>query len=259
METDAPDEPNAVRSTQTRGLMEGIAEIRAMEDFDAFARRAGYRDLPLPASTYPGAHAAATSLLKQCAGPRVSREAIVDLVTRGPAALHFDQLADGVLRNRLAEVVPPRDRQAARAALITTMTHPLWPVLPGRPADAGKVTAEEIRRNLNSKVDEIRHHYQANPQLPFPADFPNRHAVRLAAEEQAAVPIRAQQASSAPGPDHQQLQAMRFLDDRSPAAHATRPGRSLGDGARGAGAPAGPSVNRHAPSRAPSPDHGRGG
>ncbi|WP_157979547.1 hypothetical protein [Kribbella monticola] len=228
METDAPDDRNAVRSPVSKGLMEGIAEVRAVEDFDAFARRAGYPDLPMPTPTYPGAHAAATSLLNQCAGPSMSWEAMIGVVTRGPGALHFDQLADGVLRNRLAEVVPVADRQATRAALIATMTHPMWPMLPGRPQDAGRVTADEIKRSLNAKVEEIRHHYRTSPQQPFPADFPN--AARHPAEGE---PTRSLLTATPDEAERQEVGTMRFLSGQAPAAHATRAAASsLGDGSR---------------------------
>ncbi|WP_157979546.1 hypothetical protein [Kribbella monticola] len=54
----------------------------------------------------------------------------------------------------------------------------------------------------------------------------------------------------------QQGDPMRFLKDQAPAAHATRTAPSLGDGSRGAGAPSGPSLNRPAASRTPTPDRG---
>ena len=50
---------------------------------------------------------------------------------------------------------------------------------------------------------------------------------------------------------------MRFLNNQAPAAHATRTTPSLGNGARGAGSPAGPPVNRPTPTRTPTPDRGR--
>ncbi len=264
MATDAPDEPNAVRSPHSAGLMEGIAEVRTVQDFPAFARLAGHPGLALPASAYPGAHAATQNVLQQASGPAVDRLALLGEAVRGPAVMHFDQLAEGVVRNRLAEVVPYRseDRQAVRAALIGSMLHRGWPTLKDMSASTGQAVAEDIRRSLNSKVDEIRHHYQASPQLPFPADSPNQYAVRRAAErsplgstQQAPTTTGpARQPAPAPsGPDPQLAQAMRLLGGQAPAAHATRPGPSLGNEARGAGAPVSPTASRSTP----TPDRGR--
>ena len=106
MATDAPDEPNAVRSPHSAGLMEGIAEVRTVQDFPAFARLAGHPGLALPASAYPGAHAATQNVLQQASGPAVDRLALLGEAVRGPAVMHFDQLAEGVVRNRLEEGGP---------------------------------------------------------------------------------------------------------------------------------------------------------
>jgi hypothetical protein len=259
METDAPTEPNAVRGLHSQGAMEGVAELRAMNDFVPFAVSAGYNGLRLPPPARAGAYAAMDSLVTQASGPAKGRYALITEAVQGAGVMHFDQLADGVVRNRLAEVVPDRaeDRQAVRAALIPTMTHNHWPTLPDVSAETGLAVAEDIRRHLNAKVDEIRHHYQANPHQPFPADSPNQEAVRLAADSQAPSPPQANQVATPAEPDRQQVETMRFLGGQAPAAHATRAGPSLGDGARGAGAPAGPSVNRPTPTRSPRPDRGR--
>ncbi len=264
METDALDQPNAVRSPHSLGAMEGVAELRALNDFVPFSVSAGYQGLQVPPPARAGAYAAMDSLVTQASGPAMGRYALIAETVRGPGAMHFDQLADGVLRNRLAEVVPARaeDRIAVRAALIRTMTHNHWPTLPDVTAETGRVVAEDIRRNLNSKVDEIRHHYQSKPQQPFPADSPNQYAVRRAAErsplsnsQQAPDPAgSAHQPTPTPsGPDPQLAQAMRLLGGQAPAAHATRPGPSLGNGARGAGAPITPAASRSTP----TPDRGR--
>ncbi|QNE17577.1 hypothetical protein F1D05_06225 [Kribbella qitaiheensis] len=253
METDAPGQPNAVRSQHSKGIMEGVAELRTTTDFDAFADAAGYTGIALPGPQYPGPHAAVDNLITQAAGPVVSRQALIDKMAQGPGVMHFDQLADGVLRNRLAHVVPNRvdDQLAVRAALIQTMMHPHWPTLPHRSADAGELVAKDIRPGLNAKVDEIRHHYQVKPQQPFPADSPNQYAVRLAAEDS----TRAEQSTAPSEPDPRQVTTSRFLTGQAPAAHATRPSPYLGNGARGAGIPAGRSIDR--PTRTNTPDRGR--
>jgi hypothetical protein len=183
MPTDAPDEPNAVRSAHSLGLMEGIAEARTLADFPVFAARAGYSGLELPKAAYPAAHAAAADLMRQASGPRKPRGELIADAARGPAAMHFDQLADGVLRNRLHDVVPDRaeDRLAVRAALIETMVHDGWIVLTKlKDVGTGEQVARDIRGKLDAKVDEIRQHYRATPGRVFPAEGANAEVVRVA-------------------------------------------------------------------------------
>lgn len=106
MLTDAPDEPNAVRSDHSLGLMEGVAELRADEDFTVFTVSAGYHGLGYFQPEYPAAHVATDSLVNQASGVVMPRRELLSNLFRGPGVMHFDQLADGVLRNRLSEVVP---------------------------------------------------------------------------------------------------------------------------------------------------------
>ncbi|MGC4943154.1 hypothetical protein [Kribbella sp. DT2] len=183
MWTDAPDQPNAVRSEHSLGAMEGFAEVRAMKDFRAFARQCGYPGLDLPRPHYPAAFAAVEDLLKQASGPRKTFAELITEGTRGPGVMHFDQLADGVLRNRLHDVVPDRagDRLAVRAALIETMMHPAWPGLKNvRDSGIGQAVAANIRAKLDRKVDQIRRHYRATPGRVFPAEGANAEVVRVA-------------------------------------------------------------------------------
>lgn len=248
MATDAPDEPNAVRSPHSHGLMEGFAEVRTLQDFPAFARLADYPELELPTPAYPGAHAATHNLLQQASGPAKDRLAFVDQASRGPGVMHFDQLADGVLRNRLAEVVPFREdhRRAVRAALIGAMLHRGWPTLKDTSAETGVKIADEIRQSLNSKVDEIRQHCYAQPGEVFPADSPNpvgrerlldRSTGASPAQKQTAMPGHAKPGNTGPGNTHpgQAHPEMRFLGGQAGAAGATRYRPLLGDGARGRG------------------------
>ncbi|TCM41133.1 hypothetical protein [Kribbella sp. VKM Ac-2568] len=186
METDAPTEANAVRSQHSLGLMEGVAELRATTDFQAFTEAAGYPGLTLTTPQYPGAHAAVDSLVTQASGPVVGRQDLIEGLTQGPGVMHFDQLAEGVVQNRLRDVVPERadDRTATRAALIETMKHDQWPDLHhSNSAEVGLAVAEEIRGKLDAKVQEIREHYSANPGQPFPAGSPNAAAARAAAPD----------------------------------------------------------------------------
>jgi hypothetical protein len=180
MALDAPNEPNAVRTEHSIGAIEGFAELRTMSDFELYAAEAGYPELKLRKPQYPGAFAAMDSLADQASGPAKDRDAFIAEGTRGPGVMHFDQLADGVVRNRLAEVVPVHEghRREVRSALIGAMLHRGWPVLKHMPAETGVTIAEEIRRSLNSKVDEIRRHYHARPHEVFPADSPNAQVGR---------------------------------------------------------------------------------
>jgi hypothetical protein len=180
MQTDARDQPNAVRTLHSLGAMEGFAELRAMNDFEVFTVNAGYPGLRPGEPQYPGAYAAMNSLVTQVSGPAKDRYAFLAEATGGPAAMHFDQLADGVVRNRLPDVVADReqDRRAVRAVLIQAMLHPHWPTLHQSSTAAGELAAEDIRLSLNAKVDEICRHYRAHPAQTFPADSPGPEAAR---------------------------------------------------------------------------------
>jgi hypothetical protein len=249
--------------------MEGFAEVRTVNDFEAFTNNAGYPGLALDKAAYPGAHAAMDSLITQASGTVMDRYALIDQGSRGPVVMHFDLLAEGVVRNRLGDVVPDRagDRRAVRAALIETMKHEHWPTLPDRSARTGEAVAEDIRRGLNAKVDEIRRHYQAHPAQPFPAESPNAEAARAAVPE---IPTNtgqnrtAQPAAGAdlvnlppPAAAALSLTTMRFLSGQAPAAQATRHAPSLAYGSRGAGSPQVPGAGRSTPSRPGPADHNR--
>lgn len=230
MATDASDEPNAVRSEHSLGLMEGFAEVRTLQDFGAFARLAGYQGLELPTPTYPGAYAATQSLLHQVSGPAKDRLAIIEEASHGPGVMHFDQLADGVVRNRLAEVVPFHEehRRQVRAALIGPMAHRAWPILKDSPTETGVTVAEEIRQKLNSTVDEIRGHYHRSPGEVFPVEAPNAGRERVLDRAEGGAGL----GNSGAGSAHPE---MRFLSGQAGAAGAVRGRPVLGDGARGRG------------------------
>jgi hypothetical protein len=231
MLTDAPDEPNAVRDSRSLGVMEGVAEYRAVMDFENFVPVAGYGGLVLAQPQYPGPFAALDDLVAQVSGPRKDRQTLLKELACGPGAMHFDQLADSVVRNRLADVVPdhPTDQQAVRAALITRLANPLWSGLLKRPASSGLALAGEIRQHLNSEVDKIRHHYLATVHTPYPADAPNPAAVHLSPATDRPTQAKAPSAASSV--------EMRFLGAQAPASGATAFRPSLGQGARGAGTP----------------------
>ncbi|MBB5836485.1 hypothetical protein HDA39_003219 [Kribbella italica] len=241
MEIDAPTAPNAVRMNLIWNVMEGVAELRAMADVQALALLSGYGDLPVPTPQYPAPHAAIEGLITLASGPRKGDGALLDDLSRGPGVLHLDCLADGVLQNRLADVVPLRDRLAIRAALIQPMLHPAWSRITKLGSTIGEGVAQDIQIRVNSTVDEIRHHYQSNPRTPYPAEAPNPAAIQLS-------PANARTTQSKQGPPASGVE-MRFLDGQAPAARATSFRPDLGQGARGAGSPTAPKVQRPAERR----------
>ncbi|GAB2668758.1 hypothetical protein [Kribbella swartbergensis] len=225
MTLDAPAEPNAIRTAHSLGLTEGFAELRAAQDFQVFAELAGYSGLVFSEPQYEGAFTATEGLLKQAAGLRVDSQQLIDRLAQGPGVMHFDQIAEAVLQNRLAEVVPFRaeERRTVRAALIQTMLHPQWETLVHRPADSGRSVADEIRQALNAKVDELRHHYRSAPAAPSPTAPRDAKTDRPPTSER---------------PDSQQVAPeLRFLTGLAPAALATQRRPPLEDGRRKPGAP----------------------
>jgi hypothetical protein len=225
MVLDAPGEANAVRTNRSLGLNDGVASVRAAADLRIYNRMAGYPRLAYDEGQETGAHAAANGLIAQAAGPRVSRAELIDHLGQGPVALHFDRLAEGVVRNRLEEVAPPEgaDRRALRAELIGTMLHPRWDDLAQRSPETGRQVAEEIGRALDAKVDELRHRHQ--------------HA------NTASDGVRQESAERTPTPDthrptrdsgRSEVSPARFLSGVAPAAGAAGTKPSLGDGSRGA-------------------------
>ncbi|WP_432938663.1 hypothetical protein ACQPXM_27770 [Kribbella sp. CA-253562] len=247
MEIDAPQARNAIRSNLIWNVMEGVAEVRAMADIEAFADRAGYGELPVPDPQYPAPYAAIEGLIVQASGPRKGDGALLDALSRGPGVLHLDCLADGVLQNRLADVVPTGDHPAVRAALIRPMLHPAWTEIRHMGSSIGTGVARDIAVKVNSAVDAIRGHYASGRNGPFPGDV-----FDPAVRERGG-------GASTPDPDHRadgsargaampsaqdKVPEMRFLDGLAPAAGAARRPPSLGQGARGAGRPAPPNPER---------------
>ncbi|MFD3405916.1 hypothetical protein ACFWUU_34835 [Kribbella sp. NPDC058693] len=239
MAVNAPGEANAVQTTESRGLHSGVASVRAANDFEAFTELAGYEGLAFDGQQHSGAYAAANGLIEQASGPRVDRRELIGRLSQGPAVMHFDQLAEAVVRNRLQEVAPAegRDREAVRRELIGTMLHPRWDSLAQRSPEAGRQVAEEIGRALNAKVEELR---RTHP-------WTDREGAEDGARQQGVE-------QTAPQPEKRtepsgELAAARFLSGVAPAAGAAGQGSALGDGsraaaARAAGAARGASVRR---------------
>ena len=228
MELDAPGEGNAVRTTHSRGLHDGVAAVRAATDLPAFSRRAGYPSLQLDNQQQSGAYAAANGLIEQAAGVGVDRRELIDRLSQGPAVMQFDQLAEAVVRNRLEEIAPAEgvDRQAVRQELVETMLHPQWESLAGRSPEAGQHVAEEIGRGLNAKVEEIRRRGPHPARIAETGDVPQQQVGRDA-------PVDGAQAGPSQMKD---VPAARFLSGVAPAAGAAGQGSALGDGSRAAAA-----------------------
>ena len=201
-----PTAPNIVRSPHSDALAAGITQVRVVTDFESFANRAGYPNLPPPVPQQ-GTHAAADSLLSQASGLTTSRDALLSELVATPVGMQFDRLANGVVRNRLREEIPydAARQEAARARLIEPMLHQAWPALPQHGAAAGHQVGEEIRTGLNSAVEDLRHEHRPSGR---------------------SIPIAAGTA------EHDEL---RFLTGQASPLGAVTRKPSLGHGARGRG------------------------
>jgi hypothetical protein len=247
MELDAPGEANAIRTTKSRGLHDGVAAVRAATDLQALSRRAGYPSLTLDDRQQSGAYAAANGLIQQASGPSVDRRDLINRLCQGPAVMHFDQLAEAVVRNRLQEVAPAEgvDREAGRRQLIATMLHPQWDSLAQRSPEAGQHVAEEISRALNAKVEELRRkHPWADRETPADGLRDQAaHQPENTTEQSARRPEdRTEQTGLSPGTGDQEVAAARFLSGVAPAAGAAGRASALGDGSRAAAARASASA-----------------
>ncbi|TDU82513.1 hypothetical protein EV138_7407 [Kribbella voronezhensis] len=311
VEKDAPQEPNAVRALESIGLDEGLTEVATMEDYDAFVQQAGYDDAEKATPAYAGAVHATGELLDRATSSDAERTELLNKAVDQPVAMRFDTIADSIVRNELADSVPPdaEHQQAARAHLVNQMSVEEWAAVHKRDG-LGPTTASLTNEGLDNGVAQIREHYQNTPDEPYPAQAPNA-AAEVAAdtghqqEQQRTAPTPGrdqpvdltklpppdattrlpnhttpgttpQPIPAAPEPSSPQTiqpeaqpnpqpaaqatgqngDPMRFLNNQAPAAHATRTTPSLGDGSRGAGAPAGPSISRTTPARTPTPDRG---
>jgi hypothetical protein len=277
---DAPAEPNALRQPQSIGLDEGLIELGSIEDFAAFAQQAGYEGVPQPKPEYKGAVDASTALLERAASSDSERSALLSTAVDQPVVMRWDVVADSIVRNELADIVPSDadHQQAARAHLTTRMAVPGWDGIQHRP-NAGPIVAADTKAAVDTAVGELRVHYQQSPDEPYPAKVPNPMAAITAEADtrgsqqrassrsdhsesvdltelpppSAATRVDAPSTQSSAASVSQQLpRELRFLNDQAPAAQATRPGPALGDGARGAGAPHTPSISRSPTSRTPS-------
>jgi hypothetical protein len=291
---DAENEPNAVRRRESFGLNEGLVELATMEDFAEFVRRAGYDGLPQPEPEYAGAVHAGNELLSRATSSEQERSQLLHSAVDEPVVMGWDVIADHIVRNELADVVPqdPAHQQAARAHLVNQMAVGEWDGVQNRPG-RGPLTADLAKAGVDRAVGQIREHYGRNPGEPYPAKVPNPAAalsteVNKGGEQQRNLTTEQSRSVGRTGPvelsqlpppdaatrvDHApaagiqhapaarsgQAEAMRFLNGQAPAARATHQRPSLGQGARGAGAPAGAGVAKTGPDKGPAPTGRDGG
>ncbi|GAA1569697.1 MULTISPECIES: hypothetical protein [Kribbella] len=227
MHQDAAGAVNAVRNGRSLALHDGFASVRAASDLGTFAEMAGYPEPRFDPARTGGTYAAANNLINQVSGARVDRVALLRQLSHGPVAMHFDQLADAVVQNRLHDTVrdEPGAQQRVRRELIATMLHPAWDSLAQRSPEAGARVAEEIGSALNAKVDEIRRRSPQTPQVAA-SDGPQPEPTK---------------------PRPQQESTARFLTGLAPAGRATGQTPSLGDGSRAAAQHATPAARPRTP------------
>jgi hypothetical protein len=279
---DAPNEPNAVRRRESFGLNEGLTELATTEDFADFTQRAGYDNVPQPQPEYAGAVHAGNELLTRATSSEQERSELLHSTIDQPVAMGWDTIADHVVRNELADDVPPdpAHQQAARAHLVNQMAIGEWDGVQHRPG-RGPMTADLAKAGVDRAVGQISEHYQNNPGEPYPAKVPNPAAAvstqvdnqseqqravgtSLAAERSRSIGqadtvdlsklpppaadtrvehrVAAGAQQAAPAGIGERAAAMRFLGDQASAAGAIDRRPELGQGARGAGAPAGAGV-----------------
>jgi len=174
VEVNAADEPNAVLSRHSKALDEGLTEWVAVGDLEAFSRATGYGRLRVAQPENPAAFHATESLLEYAAGD----DGMDDLAARAldqPVVMRWNVIAEGMVKNRLGDVVPtdPRHQQAARAELINAMTQPSWELLDKARAMFGPTAARETTHALDEATARIRQHYAQNPGQPYPSRTPN--------------------------------------------------------------------------------------
>ncbi|GAA0614447.1 hypothetical protein HPO96_26135 [Kribbella sandramycini] len=265
---DAPGEPNAVRRRESFGLDESLTELSTGDNFPEFVQRAGYAGVPQPTPEYPGAVRAGSELLDRATSSAAERQQLLQSALDQPVVMRFDAVADHIVRNELADVVPPEPahQQAARAQLVNQMAIPEWDGVQHRP-NAGGLTADLTRAGVDRAVGQLREHYRQSPDEPYPAVTPNPAASRAAqageqqrtisAEELRALPppaaesriasaaeratATAAQPGNSPGATSGQQVTdagrdgglARFLADQPAASGAVQNAPDLGDGARG--------------------------
>lgn len=289
---DAAHEPNAVRTPESLGLDEGFAELSTIYDFDEFAHRSGYDGVGRPEPEYAGAVLASQRLLERATSSQTERTQLLASAMNMPVVMRWDAVADHIVRNELADVVPPdpEHQQAARAHLVNQMATPEWAGVQNRP-NAGPLAADLTTAGVDRAVGQLRVHYEQRSGEPYPAKVPNPQAARAAqAEPDRQQDSEQERASTSPGLGTSPAPAaetrvnlasgatidtgasrspqartiadrgarddpMRFLGGQAPAAEATHRKPSLGDGARGADRAA-PLTGPH---RSTTPtDRGRG-
>jgi len=229
-EIDAPNEPNAVRTQESRALDEGVIERAARDDFDAFSRQAGYSGLALAGPQSYGAAVAATDRLTEYAAGSERAAQLQSAMLDRPTVMRWDAVADEIVRHRLGDVVPhdATHQQHARAELVNAMAHPNWAGLENaRSTSMGRDVGDLAVERMQAAEGRIRAHYRDSPALPYPAVAPNRTApLRIDGEQHRHAP--------GPGPQRQVDPVARLaLTGTSHPSGAVQSRPDLGDGARG--------------------------
>ena len=179
VETDAPNEPNAVRTRESKALDEGLTEYQAKRDVGPFAQHAGYGCMVSNRYEYPAAYQATAQLLAYAAPNPRDRDQLTQRLLDQRLVMRWDAVADEIVRSRLGGVVPPdpQHQRAARAALVRAMAHPNWQHLEkAREEKSGHNVAEYTRERLDAAIQDIGRHYSDLPSKPYPAEPLNHEA-----------------------------------------------------------------------------------
>ncbi len=233
VETDAPNERNAFRGYESKALDEGLTEFQASRRVTAFARQAGYGHHVSQQHAYPGAYVATTELLDYAVDQPQDRAPLAQRALDQPVVMRWDTIADEIVRNKLANVVPsdPHHQQAARGALVTAMAHQGWHGLQDVDKVAGELAARHTTARLDNAINDISRHYRDSPHEVYPASPPNT-AFAPRDHDQSQAPVKGPSAQTRQAVDP----AMRAaFGGQAPASGAIQNAPSLGNGARGAG------------------------
>jgi hypothetical protein len=89
---------------------------------------------------------ASTALLERAASSDSERSALLSTAVDQPVVMRWDVVADSIVRNELADIVPSDadHQQAARAHLTTRMAVPGWDGIQHRP-NAGPIVAADTK------------------------------------------------------------------------------------------------------------------
>jgi hypothetical protein len=147
------------------------------------------------------------------------QQALLAAMASRPPNARWQDLADAIMRDRLADVVPAdtQHHQAARAELVNAMAHEGWNA---PSADHGEASNESIQ-GAQAATTRIRDHYAVHSH-PYPAAEPSRNAPDL--------PLATDSGRSASVADSEQ--ALRTALSGQTPPRATQPTRADTAGSR---------------------------